>query len=253
METMTALMSGVFLASLAGSLHCAGMCGGFVALYSCSSTPAQGRSWDRHAAYSLGRLVAYLVVGALFGAIGVVVNRAGDLAGVRGVATYVAGGMMVVWGSVALLRAFDLNIRVVRIPSVIMRSVAGVYASFAKRTPAQRAWLLGLSSALLPCGWLYAFAVLAAGTGGVLPGLMIMLAFWAGTLPAMLVSGVTLQTVSASVGRRIPAVSAAVLIVVGLLWLAGMATMPRGGHSASGMHDSHAPASVSNLKHDAHP
>lgn len=253
METVITLMSGVFLASLAGSLHCAGMCGGFVALYSCSNTQVQNRSWVRHAAYSLGRLLAYLIVGASFGAFGAVVNRAGALAGVRGVATYVAGGLMIVWGSVALLRAFDVKIRVARLPAVLVRAVTRVYASFSKRTPTQRALLLGLSSALLPCGWLYAFAVLAAGTGGAWSGLLIMVAFWGGTLPAMLVSGVTLQAASAAVGRRVPAFSAAVLIVVGILWLVGVATLPHAGHAGSDTHDSHTPPSVSHLQHDVRP
>jgi sulfite exporter TauE/SafE len=31
--------------------------------------------------------------------------------------------------------------------------------------PEVRAAILGLGSALLPCGWLYAFVVTAAGTG----------------------------------------------------------------------------------------
>jgi len=252
-ESLTALMTGVFVASLAGSLHCAGMCGGFVALYSCSDSRSAGRSWRGHATYSLGRLMAYLIVGVLFGAVGAVVNRAGALAGIRGTATFVAGGLMIVWGVVALLRAFDVKIRVVRMPAAIMRLVARVYATFSKRPPAQRALLLGLSSALLPCGWLYAFAILAAGTGGAWPGLLIMLAFWGGTLPVMLVSGVTLQALSTSFGRRLPAVSAAVLIVIGLLWITGMATMPHGGHAGAAMHDSSMPMPSSHSQHDARP
>lgn len=237
METLTALaplVSGVFLASLAGSLHCAGMCGGFVAIYACSGPAAGRRSALGHATYSLGRLTAYLVVGALFGALGAAVNRAGSLAGIRGVATWIAGGVMIVWGTVALLRALDVALPVPRFPPTLAKLVSAVLGSFSGRPPAVRALLLGLSSALLPCGWLYAFAVVAAGTGSALSGVVVMLAFWAGTLPVMLVSGVTLQALSAPLRRRVPAVSAVLLILIGVLWLAGVALMPGGSHAGHG-------------------
>ena len=38
----------------------------------------------------------------------------------------------------------------------------------------------------LPCPLVYAFAAQAAGSGGALPGLLVMLAFGLGTFPAML-------------------------------------------------------------------
>ncbi|MBE7450024.1 MAG: sulfite exporter TauE/SafE family protein [Kofleriaceae bacterium] len=42
-----------------------------------------------------------------------------------------------------------------------------------------RAALLGLLSAALPCGWLWAFVVVAAGTGSPVGGALVMTAFWA--------------------------------------------------------------------------
>ena len=61
---MIALAGSVLLASLLGSPHCAGMCGGFVCFYSGQDGRGQTRA---HAAYNLGRLVSYLVLGLLAG------------------------------------------------------------------------------------------------------------------------------------------------------------------------------------------
>ena len=41
----------------------------------------------------------------------------------------------------------------------------------------------------LPCPLVYAFAAQAAGSGGALSGLLVMLAFGLGTFPAMLLMG----------------------------------------------------------------
>ena len=70
-----------------------------------------------------------------------------------------------------------------RHPGFVLRIGARVNRLVRERPPVARALLLGLFSTLLPCGWLYAFAVLAAGTGGPWTGMLVMAAFWAGTVP----------------------------------------------------------------------
>jgi sulfite exporter TauE/SafE len=37
----------------------------------------------------------------------------------------------------------------------------------------------------MPCGWLYIFALAAAGTANPIGGLLVMLLFWSGTLPIL--------------------------------------------------------------------
>jgi hypothetical protein len=100
------------------------------------------------------------------------------------------------------------------------------------KPPVIRALLLGLFSTLLPCGWLYGFALLAAGTGGPWTGMLTMAAFWVGTVPVMLGLGLSVQWLTAPLRKRLPVVTAVVLIAVGLLWLVGRSTMPM--HHAHG-------------------
>ena len=74
---------------------------------------------------------------------------------------------------------------------------------------------------LLPCGWLWAFVVSAAGTASPVAGALVMAVFWLGTVPAM--TGVLALggAVLDAMRRRMPVISAGILIVLGLATLAG--------------------------------
>ena len=110
-----------------------------------------------------------------------------------------------------------------------------VLAAFSRLPAVPRAFLLGLSTTLVPCGWLYAFVATAAGTGGVVPALGVMLAFWTGTLPALVVGAFGLRGLFARVGARGRAVSAALVAVSGVLLLA----WARSGYDAPSPSEEH--------------
>jgi sulfite exporter TauE/SafE len=84
-----------------------------------------------------------------------------------------------------------------------------------------RAAATGLLTTLLPCGWLYAFGVTAAGTGSASGGMTVMLAFWAGNLPMLVAVGVGAQRLAGPLARRLPVASAVFLVALGLATIAG--------------------------------
>ena len=86
--------------------------------------------------------------------------------------------------------------------------------------PVARAGAIGLLTTLLPCGWLYAFAVVASGTARPLLGGAVMAVFWMGTLPVMVALGTGLQHGLGALGRRLPALTSCAVIAVGLYTLA---------------------------------
>ncbi len=239
---MSALLLSVLGASLLGSLHCAGMCGGIVAFATTadgkSRSPDDGSSaasrngralpvlqpsrtlsaqTSVHAAYHGGRLLTYATLGALAGAVGSVLNLAGSLAGISELAAIAAGAVIVAWALGALLPArFRLALSSNE-SSVFSRALGKV-----ARLPAGlRSLVLGMSTGLLPCGWLYAFVVAAAGTGSASSGALLMLAFWAGTVPVLLGVGSLAQLLGAKFRRHVPLLSAVVLLAVGFgnLWV----------------------------------
>lgn len=220
---MTALLLTVLASSLLGSLHCAGMCGGFVALH--SGAPASSRRARKatlaHGAYSGGRLVAYALLGGGAGALGGALDLAGALGGVHRLAAVVAGLLIVAWGVAALVEALGLRLPLPGSPRVLGR-ILGSGMRLAGTWPAPaRALVTGLLAAALPCGWLWAFVVTAAGTGGALKGAAVMVVFWAGTLPMLAGLGLLLETVAGPLRRQLPAASAVAMILVGLLAVAG--------------------------------
>jgi sulfite exporter TauE/SafE len=219
---MIPLLLTVFAASLVGSLHCIGMCGPFVAFYSGSDGSAGARRLLSHAAYSGGRLATYVLFGLAAGAVGAALDVAGSLAGVQRIAAIVAGSTMVLWGVLALLQL--RGVRIFRHASGNSR-ISGLlrrgFSLVGDKPPVIRAAVVGLLSGLLPCGWLWAFVVTAAGTGNALKGAAVMAAFWAGTVPALLAVGLGAQLLSAPLRRHIPAVTAVLLVGLGLIAILG--------------------------------
>jgi sulfite exporter TauE/SafE len=72
---------------------------------------------------------------------------------------------------------------------------------------------------LLPCGLSYTVFIASAGTGGLLPGMVTTLLFGLGTLPALLLFGTILSSISASLRGRIYRASGGVVIIMGIYFL----------------------------------
>lgn len=177
----------VFLAGLAGSLHCVGMCGGFAcALGGDRRGPAA--SLARHLVYNTGRLASYCFLGALAAVAGAWLVAADGGPGAVGAAqrllALVSGALMVFVG----LRFLGI-VRARHGAGVGEgRWMAGLRAGL--RAPGWAAPLaFGVLNGLLPCPLVYAFAAQAAASGGALQGVQLMAVFGLGTFPAMLAMG----------------------------------------------------------------
>ncbi|MEM7167148.1 MAG: sulfite exporter TauE/SafE family protein [Planctomycetota bacterium] len=217
---MITLLVSVFVASLLGSLHCAGMCGGLVAFYSGGARTAWSRH-QSHGCYSLGRLLAYSALGAVAGALGASLDFAGSFAGMQRLASVVAGLLIIGWGVTAFFPSQVNRVLHGLAPRWLTTFVSGRVARVRTTSPPLRAFVIGALSAFLPCGWLYAFAIVAAGTGSVLSGAVVMIAFWGGTLPILLGLGYGVHRLAQPLGKHVPRLSAAVLVLLGCLTVFG--------------------------------
>jgi hypothetical protein len=189
------------------------MCGPFVCFY--SGTGEKPRAWA-HVAYNGGRLVSYLVLGAIAGAIGAGVDRMGAAAGVSRAAAVLAGAVMLAWGGAMLLSAAGVRLPEGGAASFARRRIAGAVRALHAQPPEARGLALGLLTTLLPCGFLYGFVAVAAGTGSWASGLGVMAVFWAGTLPVMAGFGLVAQRALGPLRRRLPIFTAVILIAFGL-------------------------------------
>lgn len=227
---MWILLGTVFVASLLGSLHCVGMCGPF-ALIAGNTADKRIPAMLPTTCYSLGRLVTYTVVGVIFGALGMTLNRGTSFAPWQQTATYVAGGLMIGVGLVALARQLGWKVRLPNVAGPLQKLLQSQYRKVVSQPPLRRALLIGALTCLMPCGWLYTFAIVAAGTGSPLWGAAVMAVFWAGTAPIMVALALGLNKIGKSFQKRIPVAMAALVILVGVFTIAVRAPVAIGGET----------------------
>jgi len=180
-----AVISTAFLAGLLGSGHCFSMCGGIAAGLGAMS---RGRAVAPALQFNLARLVSYAVLGLLAAS---VLGGVSDLAPIGRWLRLLTAVMIFMIG---LRFLFDF-----RGLEIIERGGAGLWKKVlpvALRAGQRQDWIgrvtLGACWGLLPCGLVYTVLLTAASTGHGAGGALTMLAFGAGTLPAML--GLTAAT-----------------------------------------------------------
>ena len=216
----------IFAASLLGSVHCAAMCGAFVCFYTAGPAASRRVEAAGHGAYNAGRLIAYVSLGLVAGAFGLGVEAAGASAGIQQGAAIVAGLLMIAWGVHALLAAGGVRVAGPAVPLAWQQAMGRVVLSVRTSPPVARAFVTGLATALLPCGWLWAFVITAAGTGTPLAAAGTMAIFWTGTLPMMLAVGAGARRFAGRFGARLPVASAVVVILLGALSIGGRLGLP---------------------------
>lgn len=202
MEILAAFMLG-----LTGSLHCVGMCGPLML------AAGSGGGWQRALAYQSGRVLVYLLLGGLLGALGLGMR----LWNAQSVIALFSGALLIVF---ALLR-LDPGNMLQRIPIYARFQVRlrGKMSSFLSKNGISGQFALGCCNGLLPCGLVYLAVIGAANTSTPLAGAGFMLAFGLGTLPlltATLYAGRRLFRLDAA---RLAAATPVVMAVAGLLLL----------------------------------
>ena len=228
---------GIFVASLVGSPHCAAMCGPFLA-FAAAGDPLPRSRLGPLLGYHGGRLAAYLILGVIAGSLGAGVERLGHLAGVGRAAAVVSGVLMIAWGLNAMLVSRGATNRL-HAPLFLQRWLSGVVRRVNRAPGAARGGAIGLATALLPCGWLYAFVAAAGGTGSPARAALVMVLFWSGTLPVMATLGAGLQRLAGPARRHLPLVTASLVVAIGLFTIAGRLRAPLPVNSDPSVHAGH--------------
>jgi len=206
-------MTGMF----GGFGHCIGMCGPIVAARVLTQQAGERSYWTRlmpSLLYNGGRVTTYTLIGGLMGLSGSFANVAGRLSNVQNLAAISAGIIMIAMG-LSILGIWRGTTVIEKHNSAVMRLASRVIAS----TSSVRPYLLGLVLGLLPCGLSYTIFIAAAGTGGVVPGTLIALLFGAGTLPALLLFGAIVSSLSAAFRGRIYRAGGVLVMLMGTYYV----------------------------------
>lgn len=205
------------LLGLAGSLHCAGMCGPIA-----MALPSSGRQGVFRLAektlYQAGRIGTYAVLGYIVG-MGASVF---DLAGYGRIASISAGILMVITALVQIVWHKSL------IPSGPLYRLTGSVRLALRRQLDNHSFValgaIGALNGLLPCGLVTSALLGSAATTEPVGGMIFMASFGVGTLPIMmsmaLGGGLLTSSLRAKMRVALPVIA---LLVGSIVVLRGMA------------------------------
>jgi sulfite exporter TauE/SafE len=190
----------VSIAFLGSFGHCIGMCGGIVLAYSTikikpqSSKVTQGVA---HLLYSFGRVLTYTILGAMFGALGGVVIFSNN-----------ANGILLIFAGIVMVFAGLSLMGKIKFLTIIEHSFSSssIYKNAFKSVLNSKSnlsfFILGMLNGLLPCGFVYFFAITAASTASPIYGALVMFIFGISTIPAMFGLGFLTSLTSATSFRN---------------------------------------------------
>jgi hypothetical protein len=168
-----------FMVGLLGSGHCLGMCGGLVSAFF-MKLKARG-PWP-YLAYHGARISIYAAVGLVAASIGAVVVASGGVGLAQGVLQIVAGLIVILLG-LDLLGVSPIRNAYGFAPLAWLRKQ---FATATQKGPVAGAMIGGAINGLMPCSMTMAMAVQATTAPSPPEGMLLLLAFGAGTLPSML-------------------------------------------------------------------
>lgn len=220
MDTGASLATFLVL-GLAGSVHCAGMCGGFALAVAAAPAARRRRILARELVFVTGKAVTYAMMGAGVALAGARAASWGGLQDLRAVAAWLAGGALVLAG----LALSGLHLPRPPLPAGASRAVGelartwrGVLGAEGYVGPLGAGLLLGF----LPCGLSWSALLLAATMPAPTAGAGLFL-FGLGTAPVLVGAGLGWRALEAR-HRRVAARALGPLLVV-----LGLYTGLRGG------------------------
>lgn len=187
----------IFLTGFFGSMHCVGMCGAIVAAYSTQDNfqdRSTTRKWNpllKHLAYNSGRVLSYIFVGALLGAVG------GGFSGLQSVGKWFssAAGVLLILCGIWMMRIFpwmgfprEIQLHEEK-KSFLLNVYTKTYGALLASPAIESKFYIGFLTPLLPCGLLYSAFIIAAASGSAFNGAATMALFGIGIVPSLVIVG----------------------------------------------------------------
>jgi len=204
------ILLGAFLASA----HCVGMCGCFAVLAGSGERTTWGRL-RAQTVYSSGRLFTYAFLGVMAGWAGTVLTGTAWGATFSNALSLASGVLFVVIG-LEILGLWKLLGGFGRTASRWFTLGLGpLIHQFSGRGGTAGTFVTGVLTGFLPCGLVYAFALKAASTASPGAGLLTMVAFGVGTVPAMMATGLVGGLLTARRRAYVYRFAGVILLVLG--------------------------------------
>jgi sulfite exporter TauE/SafE len=225
---------------MVSSLHCVTMCGPLIAV---ASAPLQTASADKgggfrplmgwQVCYQVGRGITYVAIGLVLGFAGRMLST---LFPARLFGGFIQIGVAALFIGLALFAV--LRGKTVTAPGG-GSGFGRLIRKFVTSGRASGMLVLGLLTGFLPCGVLYAAFARSLAADSATEGGLLMLAFWLGSAPLLVVVGLASGSLLRVLGRHANVLVAIAMLLTGL-WigikgarnLTSEAPMPAHGHEA---------------------
>lgn len=179
----TALYFSALALGFLGSFHCAGMCGP-LALMLPKSSGSKSAVLSGRFIYNAGRVLTYVVIGLLFGMMGLAVA----MKGFQRELSVLTGVIIVV--TVILSSGKKQRTKSYSTPNIYTTSIRNLLKKLFSKKSYVSLFLIGVLNGLLPCGFVYLAIAGAATTGSLAGGMIYMSLFGLGTFPIMMMLSV---------------------------------------------------------------
>jgi hypothetical protein len=188
MEAIATSYISAFLLGLFSAVHCITMCGSIIGALTLSLSKEarenQSKMFSYVLNYNLGRLFSYGTAGAIVGLLSSPLVEFNGHAVLR----YLSSVVMIAMG-LYLAGWFPEFARMERMGAPIWRWLQPIGQKLLPVKTRTQALFLGIIWGWLPCGLVYAALAVAATVGDPGKASLVMLAFGAGTLPAVMGAG----------------------------------------------------------------
>ena len=168
-----------FLLGFFGSLHCIGMCGPLALAVHSAKEQTGLAVLSGSISYNIGRIIGYVFLGMIFGAIGSIAA----FSGAQRFLSICLGVIMV------LFFVFSANPDQLISKSAVLKKMYGkvtvTLSTFLRKSKRVPSFYLGLINGFLPCGLVYLAIAGAISLGTIYGSMGFMMFFGLGTFPAM--------------------------------------------------------------------
>ncbi len=195
-----------------GSLHCVGMCGPIAFMLPVSQNNKYKKAGQVFI-YHFGRLMAYGIIGLLFGLLG----KGLYLFGIQQKLSILIGVLMIL---IVILPYKYLNKASLSKP--VYRIIGKIKSSLGlalKKKTSDTFLTIGFLNGFLPCGLVYMALLGAIGMGNAFEGSLYMILFGLGTVPLMTAAVYLGGVLKDSTKHRIRQLIPVFIIIIGVLFI----------------------------------
>ena len=210
MNGLSALLLG-----LLASAHCAAMCGGLQsALQQTVVIRSAQQAYLHLLALNLGRLSIYCLAGSLLAMLGGSIVDLIDVPLLTRTARYFTAIVLILIGVQLLLPGIRLFAWLEVLTMGWWQRIQGYMPKSDGNRPVQ-SYLRGLIWGFLPCGLVYSVLLTTLFADSSLQGMLVMLGFGLGTLPAMLLTGGLYLHLRTMIGNKGVQIFAGIIFIQG--------------------------------------